>query len=213
MQAAASSSLASSPAASASSAAAVQAPPVLDTVATTGQARPHPYKLLAQSPDQSAWDIYEQTLADFITSSLPEHGGLRRRALSSLQREGHRKRSGLRTGDDLEGRELPQTIWQTRARRKTGDDYDDGDYMGDSFAVLNPAWKRFVLDDDQLEAWVKDQLGDKPSGLYDSWAAVKAGIAKADFFRYLAMALEGGVYSGESLRPSVRLSVRGPRSN
>lgn len=162
------------------------------------------YKLLPQSKDQSTWDIYEQTLADFITSSLPEHGGLRRRALAALQREGHRKRSGQRTGDELEGKAIPEIIWQTRPRRQVapgaGSDnaYDDNDFRGDSFSLLNPTWKRFVLDDDQLEAWVKSQLGEKTSSLYETWHSIRDnGIAKADVFRYLAMALEGGIYSGE----------------
>lgn len=181
------------------------------------------YKLLPQSKDQSAWDIYEQTLADFITSSLPEHAGVRRRALAALQREGHRKRSGQRTGDEFEGKAIPEIIWQTRPKRKAvaangglqagggSNDYayDDNDFRGDSFSLLNPTWKRFVLDDDQLEAWVKSQLGEeKSSSLYETWHSIRDnGIAKADVFRYLAMALEGGVYSGESLTRFCRLET------
>jgi hypothetical protein len=63
----------------------------------------------------------------------------------------------------------------------------------DKIRALNPGWEYRFYDDDQMAQYVRDHYGAEVFLQYDSINR-KYGASRADFFRYLLIYNEGGVY-------------------
>ncbi len=59
--------------------------------------------------------------------------------------------------------------------------------------ALNPGWEHRLYDDDDARAFIAEQYGQEMASCFDM-INPDYGAAKADFFRYLVMYAEGGVY-------------------
>lgn len=58
---------------------------------------------------------------------------------------------------------------------------------------IMPDWEIKYFDDDKLEQWVQDMFGG--SRAQEIWKGLPRAVLKADVFRYMAMLVEGGIYT------------------
>jgi mannosyltransferase OCH1-like enzyme len=59
--------------------------------------------------------------------------------------------------------------------------------------ALNPGWKYYLYDDNDIKAFIKTHYNEEMWKIYNM-INPKYGAARADFFRYLLLYIEGGVY-------------------
>jgi len=57
---------------------------------------------------------------------------------------------------------------------------------------LNPTYKMVLFDDDDIEKWIKENF--ESDIIYATYKKLKIGAGKADFWRYLILYVNGGVY-------------------
>ena len=65
-------------------------------------------------------------------------------------------------------------------------------YSNSTFVMLNPNYKYYHFDDKEADQFVRDYL---PPTIVQVYLSMPKAILKADFFRYIAIKLLGGVYS------------------
>jgi hypothetical protein len=128
------------------------------------------YKLTTQN-----WESYQAILTDFARKGLGKR--LSDWAVSCL-----RSRGRPRVGHDA----IPLQIWQT------GKDLSDAH---PSFVDKNKQSGYNFMDDNLIESWTSHHFNG--TLVYKAWSAMERIVLKADLWRYLAMYIEGGYYSGK----------------
>jgi mannosyltransferase OCH1-like enzyme len=86
---------------------------------------------------------------------------------------------------------IPKKIFQTIADKTKIDPAFQENI--DKLKSQNPDWEYTLFDDSDIETYIKDHYGKEYLDCYNM-INPKYGAAKADFFRYLLMYREGGVY-------------------
>jgi alpha 1,6-mannosyltransferase len=84
---------------------------------------------------------------------------------------------------------IPPQIWQTY---KTKALPPSGIEAHDTWTSLNPEFSCFLWDDGDIESYIRQNW---PYDFLRFFHALPIGAMKADWWRYLILALEGGVYS------------------
>jgi mannosyltransferase OCH1-like enzyme len=90
---------------------------------------------------------------------------------------------------------IPRIIIQTGGR------HHDNTHSSQSFKRLNPNYEYLYYDDAQAKKFVHKHMSPEVIQTYDM---MRKGVLKADYFRYIALYILGGVYSDldtECLRP------------
>lgn len=67
-------------------------------------------------------------------------------------------------------------------------------------------WKYVFYDDERANTWISRQL--RGSEVAWTWQALRRGVLKADFFRYLVVLVQGGVVSIPSPTSNYPFSCR-----
>lgn len=89
---------------------------------------------------------------------------------------------------------LPKSMMDYKFIHQT-DKVKDGGAMSRSWKDMNSpdGWKYVFYDDDRADTWISRQL--RGSEVAWAWHALRRGVLKADFFRYLVVLVQGGVVS------------------
>lgn len=94
----------------------------------------------------------------------------------------------LPNNECIDNDHIPKVIYRTYKTRKLSDAHQQA---WDFTAKHNPTYTQVLLDDDDLDAYMKTAMGGE---VYDVFRALVPGAAKADFARYVLMYEKGGVY-------------------
>ncbi|KAJ9111370.1 hypothetical protein QFC19_001138 [Naganishia cerealis] len=81
------------------------------------------------------------------------------------------------------------------------DKNEDGGEMSQAWRDLNQpeGWKYAFYDDERADIWISRLL--RNSEVAWAWQSLRRGVLKADFFRYLVVLMQGGVYSDVDTKP------------
>lgn len=88
------------------------------------------------------------------------------------------------------GNTIPHVLHQTYPTRQLPDPLRDN---VDRLVSMNPGWEHRLYDDAAIEAFIRTEYGDAVLSAYRR-INPDYGAARADFFRYLVIYREGGVY-------------------
>ncbi|KAJ9122253.1 hypothetical protein QFC22_001673 [Naganishia vaughanmartiniae] len=66
---------------------------------------------------------------------------------------------------------------------------------------LHRGWKVRIFDDDALDAWIGDNFGGTKAK--EVWRLLPLPVLKTDIFRYMALLLEGGIYTDSDTAPVI----------
>jgi alpha 1,6-mannosyltransferase len=74
--------------------------------------------------------------------------------------------------------------------------------MSEAWREMNAAdgWRYVFYDDERADTWISRQLRGSEVGW--AWSALRRGVLRADFLRYLVVLVQGGVVSCASLSNS-----------
>jgi mannosyltransferase OCH1-like enzyme len=61
----------------------------------------------------------------------------------------------------------------------------------DNIQKLNPDYKMVLFDDEEIENWIKHNFDEI---IFTTYKKIKVGAGKADFWRYLILYMNGGIY-------------------
>jgi len=121
---------------------------------------------------------YKAELDKFITSAFPK----------SMQSHLHASLDLFVPDEPLNGPvtypPVPKKIWQT---------HKDKSLVADEMWMVQPGYEYTHLDNEEADAWVEKWF--KGSEIATVWNKLDIGILKSDFFRYLVLLIEGGIYS------------------
>jgi len=84
---------------------------------------------------------------------------------------------------------IPKIIYQTW-KTKTLDKKVQN--IRKKIQILNPNYKMRLFDDNDIEIWIKSNFDN--GIIYDTYKKLKVGAGKADFWRYLILYMNGGIY-------------------
>ncbi|KAJ9115018.1 hypothetical protein QFC22_005346 [Naganishia vaughanmartiniae] len=95
---------------------------------------------------------------------------------------------------------LPKGILDYKFIHQT-DKKEDGGKMSQAWRDMNQAdgWRHVFYDDERADTWISRQL--RNSEVAWAWGALRRGVLKADFFRYLVVLVQGGLYSDVDTKP------------
>lgn len=100
---------------------------------------------------------------------------------------------------------IPKVIYQTW---KTKDLHPNCIAVRDSIQELNPDYSMVLYDDDEMDEFIKTNFNEF---IYSCYSQLNVGAAKADFWRYCVLYINGGVYldiDSDIIRPLEEL-IRG----
>lgn len=84
---------------------------------------------------------------------------------------------------------IPKVIYQTW---KTKNLEPKLEKIRDNIQKKNPDYKIVLFDDDDIEIWIKENFNDEI--IWNTYKKLKIGAARADFWRYLILYKNGGIY-------------------
>jgi hypothetical protein len=89
---------------------------------------------------------------------------------------------------------LPKGILYHKFIHQT-DKKEDGGEMSQAWRDMNEAdgWRHVFYDDERADTWISRRL--RNSDVAWAWHALRRGVLKADFFRYLVVLVQGGLVS------------------
>jgi len=85
---------------------------------------------------------------------------------------------------------IPKVIYQTWKTKNVDAKLQN---VIDNIQKLNPNYKIVFFDDDDIESWIKNTF-ENDTKIYDTYKKLKVGAARADFWRYLILYMNGGIY-------------------
>lgn len=85
---------------------------------------------------------------------------------------------------------IPKVIYQTWKTKNIDAKLQN---VINNIQKLNPNYKIVFFDDDDIELWIKNTF-ENDTTIYDTYKKLKVGAARADFWRYLIMYMNGGIY-------------------
>lgn len=85
---------------------------------------------------------------------------------------------------------IPKIIYQTWKTKILDDKLID---VRDKIQKLNPEYDMKLFDDNDIETWIKRTFTTYPI-IYNTYKKLKIGAARADFWRYLILYRNGGIY-------------------
>lgn len=180
---------------------------------------PRPYTILGPSADHAFDSIgslclpeYRAQLDNFCLQAFPKHeqdlnqpnstrSRMNRYLSSSLVRPLNQSQTNLPNPQPI-----PRVIHQTNRERDfvPSKPHGGGILVWDpsSWERLNPQWTYLQSDDIEEQAWVTRSLGSEhESSLLRAWLALEnEPVMRADLWRYLKIALVGGVYADMDTR-------------
>ena len=73
---------------------------------------------------------------------------------------------------------------------------------------LNPNYEMILFDDDDIDNWIRDNFKDEI--IYNTYKQINVGAGKADFWRYLILYKNGGIYldMDSSINKSLDLLIK-----
>ena len=112
--------------------------------------------------------------------------------------------------------EFPKTIWQTWKYSPSQDEFDSSLRLAEaSWSKLNPGYEHRVVTDSDAASLVRWLYARIPE-IHRAFEALPEPVLKADFFRYLILLAQGGIYSDidtTALKPVADwLPAEGPSS-
>ena len=84
---------------------------------------------------------------------------------------------------------IPKVIYQTW---KTKNLEPKLEKVRNNIQKINPDYKIVLFDDDDIETWIKENFDDEI--IWNTYKKLKVGAARADFWRYLILYKNGGIY-------------------
>ena len=85
---------------------------------------------------------------------------------------------------------IPRIIWQTAKSHKPAPPASQK--IINSWKKLNPEWRRHLLDDEELEIFMRTHFNNT---VVESFLNLPLPVMRADFFRVAVMYYEGGIYA------------------
>lgn len=98
---------------------------------------------------------------------------------------------------------IRRKLWQTSRLAPMALE-DETKYNIALWNSMNPNWRHEVLTDDGSDEYIRDRFAQSRPDIVEVYTALKDNILRADFFRYLVLLGDGGVYSDmdtEALKP------------
>ena len=86
---------------------------------------------------------------------------------------------------------IPKVIYQTWKTKELDENIKR---IRNNIQNLNPYYKMVLFDDEDMNTWIKDTFRDNDEIIYNTYKLLKIGAAKADFWRYLILYMNGGIY-------------------
>lgn len=84
---------------------------------------------------------------------------------------------------------IPKVIYQTWKTKNLDVSLQN---VRNSIQELNPEYEMKLFDDNDIEEWIKNTFNDKI--IYNTYKQLKIGAGRADFWRYLILYENGGIY-------------------
>lgn len=84
---------------------------------------------------------------------------------------------------------IPKIIYQTWKTKNLDQKLQN---VIDKIQKLNPDYKIILFDDNDIENWIKENF--KNEIILNTFKKIKVGAGKADFWRYLILYMNGGIY-------------------
>lgn len=86
---------------------------------------------------------------------------------------------------------IPKVIYQTWKTKELDENVKK---VRNDIQNLNPSYKMILFDDEDMDTWIKDTFKDNDEIIYNTYKLLKVGAARADFWRYLILYMNGGIY-------------------
>ena len=85
---------------------------------------------------------------------------------------------------------IPKKIYQTWKTKNLSTKLEN---VRKRISQINPDYEMILFDDNDIDVWIKENFNDE-SGIYNVYKKLKVGAARADFWRYLILYKNGGIY-------------------
>lgn len=85
---------------------------------------------------------------------------------------------------------IPKKIFQTWKTKNLSEKLRN---VRKKISQMNPDYEMILFDDDDIDVWIKENFSDE-SNIYNVYKKLKVGAARADFWRYLILYKNGGIY-------------------
>jgi len=85
---------------------------------------------------------------------------------------------------------IPKKIYQTWKTKNLSEKLQN---VRTRISQMNPDYEMILFDDNDIDVWIKENF-EEESNIYNVYKKLKVGAARADFWRYLILYKNGGVY-------------------
>ena len=85
---------------------------------------------------------------------------------------------------------IPKKIYQTWKTKNLSKKLQD---VRERISQLNPDYEMILFDDNDIDVWIRENFKDDTK-IYNVYTKLQVGAARADFWRYLILYKNGGIY-------------------